>query len=66
MSNSLSGVGVLDKAVSVLDALMTGPRSLGELVQATALPRATAYRLATALEAHRLVARDADGRFQLG
>lgn len=66
MSDSLSGVGVLDKAVSVLDALSGGPLSLNDLVQATALPRATAYRLAIALEAHRLVSRDAEGRFQLG
>ena len=33
---------------------------------ATGLPRATAHRLAVALEVHRLLARDADGRFVLG
>jgi DNA-binding IclR family transcriptional regulator len=61
-----SGVGVLDKAVRVLDALATGPAALAELVTRTGLPRATAHRLAVALEVHRLVARDDDGRFMLG
>ena len=57
---------MLDKAVDVLDALEVQPRSLAELVAATGLPRATAHRLATALEAHGLVRRDDDGRFALG
>lgn len=57
---------MLDKAVDVLDALEQRPRSLAELVTATGLPRATAHRLATALEAHGLVRRDTDGRFALG
>lgn len=64
--DSVSGIGVLDKAVAVLDALETGPLSLPELVDATGLPRATAHRLAVALEVHGFVGRDADGRFQLG
>jgi len=64
--DSVSGIGVLDKAVAVLDALEAGPLSLPDLVDATGLPRATAHRLATALEAHGFVARDGDGRFQLG
>jgi DNA-binding IclR family transcriptional regulator len=64
--NSLSGVGVLDKAMAVLDALEPAPRSLGELVAATGLSRATAHRLAVALEAHGLVRRDDEGRFSLG
>jgi DNA-binding IclR family transcriptional regulator len=57
---------VLDKAVIVLAALQVGPRSLAELQAATGLPRATAHRLATALESHDLVRRDLDGRFALG
>jgi DNA-binding IclR family transcriptional regulator len=64
--NSLSGVGVLDKAVAVLDALEQSPRSLSGLVAATGLTRATAHRLAVALEAHGLVRRDDEGRFSLG
>ncbi len=66
MVNSLSGVGVLDKAMAVLTAVEAGPRSLAELMQATGLTRATAHRLAVALEAHGLVRRDDDGRFSLG
>jgi DNA-binding IclR family transcriptional regulator len=61
-----SGVGVLDKAVRVLDALERGPAPLAELASRTGLPRATAHRLAVALEVHRLVDRTEDGRFRLG
>jgi DNA-binding IclR family transcriptional regulator len=62
----VSGVGVLDKAIAVIDALETGPRSLAELVEATGLARPTAHRLAVALEVHGLVRRDDAGRFTLG
>ncbi len=62
----VTGVGVLDKAMVVLGSIEDGPRSLGELQSATGLPRATAHRLATALEAHGLLRRDAEGRFELG
>ncbi len=65
MDNS-SGVGVLDKAAVVLSALEAGPQTLAGLVQATGLARPTAHRLAVALEHHRLVARDLQGRFVLG
>lgn len=61
-----SGVGVLDKAASVLTALESGPMTLATLVQATGLARPTAHRLAVALEFHRLVSRDLQGRFVLG
>jgi DNA-binding IclR family transcriptional regulator len=61
-----SGVGVLDKAALVLAALEAGPLTLAGLVQATSLARPTAHRLATALEHHRFVARDLQGRFTLG
>jgi DNA-binding IclR family transcriptional regulator len=66
MGSSVSGVGVIDKAVAVLSALEASPRSLGELVTETAFSRATAHRLAVALETHGLVRRDEDGRFALG
>jgi len=64
--NNSSGVGVLDKAVSVLGAIETGPASLAQLISATGLARPTAHRIAVALEHHRLVARDGQGRFVLG
>jgi DNA-binding IclR family transcriptional regulator len=63
---SVSGVGVLDKSVRVLGALERGPLGLGDLVAATGLSRATAHRLAVALEVHGLVRRADDGRFALG
>ncbi|MDP9419402.1 MAG: helix-turn-helix domain-containing protein, partial [Actinomycetota bacterium] len=66
MEPSVSGVGVVDKSVSVLAALEDRPMALGDLVTATGLSRPTAHRLAVALEAHGLVRRDDDGRFALG
>jgi DNA-binding IclR family transcriptional regulator len=57
---------VLDKAALVLSALEAGPATLAGLVQATGLARPTAHRLAVALEHHRLVTRDMQGRFVLG
>jgi DNA-binding IclR family transcriptional regulator len=64
--DSVTGVGVLDKAVLVIHAAAAAPCSLGELQAATGLPRATAHRLAASLEAHGLLRRDSDGRFDLG
>jgi len=60
-------VGTIDKGVRVLAAVEeAGPRTLADLVAATGLSRATAHRLAVALEAHGLLRRTADGRFALG
>ena len=61
----MSGVGVLDKAVTILAACVDGA-SLAELVERTKLPRATAHRLAQALEIHRMLVRDAQGRWRPG
>lgn len=63
---AVSGVGVLDKASLLLEVMERGPASLAELVARTGLKRPTVYRLATALERLRLVARDRRGRFVLG
>jgi DNA-binding IclR family transcriptional regulator len=57
---------VLDKAVTILEALEDEARALADLAAATQLPRATTHRLAVALERHGLVARDGEGRFVLG
>jgi len=62
----VTGVGVLDKALHVVRAVAAEPRSLGDLQQATGLPRATAHRLAVALEQHGILRRDEEGRFDLG
>ncbi|WAP52894.1 IclR family transcriptional regulator [Arthrobacter sp. ATA002] len=64
--NAASGVGVIDKAALVLDALEAGPTTLAQLVAATGLARPTVHRLAVALAHHRLVGRDIQGRFVLG
>jgi DNA-binding IclR family transcriptional regulator len=61
----MSGVGVLDKAVVILAACVDGA-SLAELVDRTKLPRATAHRLAQALEIHRMLVRDTQGRWRPG
>ncbi|EID53334.1 IclR family transcriptional regulator [Saccharomonospora xinjiangensis] len=61
-----SGIGVLDKAVSVLHAVSAQPCGLAELCARTGLPRATAHRLAVGLEVHRLVRRGPDGRWRPG
>jgi DNA-binding IclR family transcriptional regulator len=61
-----SGIGVLDKAVQILDVVSVEPLALAALVERTGLPRATAHRLAVALETHELLSRDHAGRFVLG
>ncbi|MGH8862525.1 MAG: helix-turn-helix domain-containing protein, partial [Jatrophihabitantaceae bacterium] len=66
MGQPSSGIGVVDKSAAILSAVAGAPRTLAELVTLTELPRATAHRLAVALDVHRLVARDAEGRFVLG
>lgn len=62
----ISDVGVLDKSIAILAALESGPHALADLVVATGIHRATAHRLAVALEQHGLVRRDDSGRFTLG
>jgi DNA-binding IclR family transcriptional regulator len=65
--DSVSSVGVLDKAVGVLKSIETyGPQTLVELQSTTAVPRATLHRLAVALESHGMLRRDPAGRFCLG
>jgi DNA-binding IclR family transcriptional regulator len=68
MERTISGVGVLDKSVAVLDAVAAaaGACTLGDLVAATGIPKPTVHRLAGALEVHGLLRRDGDGRYLLG
>ncbi|MGW0036645.1 IclR family transcriptional regulator [Gordonia sp. NPDC003376] len=61
-----SGIGVLDKSMTVLRAIADAPSNLTELCERTGLPRATAHRLAVGLETHRLLARNAAGRWYPG
>ncbi|MCL6437632.1 MAG: IclR family transcriptional regulator [Rubrobacteraceae bacterium] len=66
VGESKSGVGVLDRVVAILSFLSEeGPASLAGVVGGTGLPRPTAYRLLSALEAHHLVVRE-EGRYALG
>jgi DNA-binding IclR family transcriptional regulator len=64
--DSIGGVGVLDKGVAIIRAVAEEPLDLAGLQRATGLPRATAHRLAVALEQHHLLRRDDRGRFCLG
>lgn len=66
MEQSISGVGVLDKAMSLVSLLERGPRSLADLVERSGMSRSTTHRMLQALEAHGLVGRDTEGRFLLG
>lgn len=61
-----SGIGVLDKVVTVLRATSVAPAGLSELCASTGLPRATAHRLAVGLETHGLLTRDGQGRWRPG
>ncbi|MHB1923783.1 MAG: IclR family transcriptional regulator [Acidimicrobiales bacterium] len=65
MDTTISGIGVVDKTVLLLEALESGPMGLAALVEETGIPRATAHRLLRALEQHGLVDR-AGGAFLLG
>jgi len=58
-------IQLLDRAIAILEACEEGPASLGDVVARTGLPRATAHRLAAALEDHGLLRR-VDGRWALG
>lgn len=64
--DSISGVGVLDKAFTVMNAVVERPLTLNEVMSATSLPRATAHRLLMALEAHGAVRRNDDGAYCVG
>ncbi len=65
MEHVTTDVGVVDKSALLLRSLADGPCALAELVSRTGLPRATTYRLAGALVAHRLLAVSA-GVYSLG
>lgn len=65
-SATTSGIKVLDRAVLIMLTVAEHPRSLSELSEATGLPRATAHRLATALEVHHILTRTTDGRWTIG
>jgi DNA-binding IclR family transcriptional regulator len=52
--------------MAILHAVAEEPASLAELVTRTGLPRATAHRLAVALEGHRMIRRTPEGSWGPG
>jgi DNA-binding IclR family transcriptional regulator len=65
-SKARSGVGTLDRAVEVLDAVEGGAHRFTAIVRATGLPRATAHRLVRALEEHGFLAHLPELGYRLG
>jgi DNA-binding IclR family transcriptional regulator len=61
-----TGVGTLDRAVSILDAVDHGERRFTAIANATGLPRGTAHRLIGALEQHGFLAHYAGFGYRLG
>lgn len=61
-----SGIGVLDKAVLVLRQAARSPVTLADLVERADLPRATAHRIAVALQTHGFLRRIESGAWTLG
>lgn len=64
--DTLSGIGVLDKTVLILDAVGQSPASLRQLTEWTGISRATAHRLAQGMETVGLLRRDETGAYRLG
>src|ERR1700738_1214956 len=58
-------IQLLDRTLAILHACEEAPASLTDLVARTGLARATAHRLASALETNGMLRRD-DGRWSLG
>lgn len=65
---SATGTQAIDRAASLLTAVIRGPEpaSFSELAAASGLAKSTTSRLLMALERHQLVRRDHDGRFWPG
>jgi DNA-binding IclR family transcriptional regulator len=61
-----TGVGVLDRAVAVLDAIEGGAHTFTELVEATGFSRTTTHRLVKSLVEHELLAFRGGYGYRLG
>ncbi len=61
-----TGVGTLDRALALVEAVEHGARTLGAAAGATGLPRSTAHRLLKALEAHGVVGLERGSGYRLG
>ncbi|GKQ35499.1 IclR family transcriptional regulator [Streptomyces sp. A012304] len=62
----ISGIGVLDKASTLLAIVEQGPASLAQLVEVSGFARPTVHRIAQGMERLGLLARDFQGRFVVG
>jgi DNA-binding IclR family transcriptional regulator len=63
---SSTSVGVLDRAVAILDAVDDGARTHGRIVRATGLSRTTVHRLLKALQAHDFLEWEGGHGYRLG
>lgn len=63
---SVTGVGVLDRVVSILDAVERAPMGASELARHLGLAVPTTHRLVAAMVTHGLLRRDGDGRHHTG
>lgn len=64
--DTLSGIGVLDKIMTLLRVASEGPITLRQLVERTDISRATVHRLAQGMESVGLLRRTEDGAYTLG
>lgn len=65
-ARTVTNVGVLDKALELLEILSQETSDLSDLVRRTGYSRATTHRLLRSLTCHGLVSRDAAGHYRLG
>jgi len=61
-----TGVGTLDRALAIVDAVEAGSRTLAAVATDTGIPRSTAHRLLRALAAHGIVSLEPGAGYRLG
>jgi DNA-binding IclR family transcriptional regulator len=61
-----TGVGTIDRAVSILEAVEGGAHRFTRIMEATGLPRGTAHRLISSLEGHGFLSRYPGFGYRLG
>lgn len=66
IAGTVTGVTVLDKAMSIVDACEVRPRTAAELAEELEISTPTAYRLVRALRTHGLLSKGADGLLHHG
>ncbi|MGD6741741.1 IclR family transcriptional regulator [Streptomyces sp. BH106] len=65
-SSLVTGIGVLDRVIAILDAVERAPMGSSELARHLGLSVPTAHRLAGAMVRHGLLRRDTEGRHHTG